>query len=197
MRDEFLRRLDGQGSFISGPADPIHNPHMVWCHVCKENFSIKTKGPFEFLRHHRSEKHLRRDQRWRYEHLRSLDPVTGKVQHRVRGRNGKLLTKIELAKELPKFIHVELVDLDERLPFYDDFVRDRTTPHITPESRARTQLNIVSDFLQTQGDLCKLRNLCARISSFTDHQAALCDFDWGEERLSVSISPTEPFVQVI
>ena len=173
MREEFFAKIGWTRSFISGPADPIHNPHMVWCHVCKKNFSIKTKGPFEILRHHRSERHLRRDQRWRYEHLRSVDPVTGKVQHRVRGRNGKLLTKIELAKELPKFIHMELVDLGERIPFYDDFIRGRTTPLITPESWARTQLNIVSDFLQTEGDLCTLRNLWARISSFTDHQAAL------------------------
>ena len=189
MREEFFAKIGWTRSFISGPADPVHNPHMVWCHVCKKNFSIKTKGPFEILRHHRSERHLRRDQRWRYEHLRSVDPVTGKIQHRVRGRNGKLLTKIELAKELPKFIHAELVDLGERFPFYDDFIRGRTTPLITPESRARTQLNIVSDFLQTEGDLGNLRNLWARISSFTDHQAALCDFDWGEERVSVSNFP--------
>ena len=98
MREEFFAKIGWTRSFISGPADPIHNPHMVWCHVCKKNFSIKPKGPFEI--HHRSERHLRRDQLWRYEHLRSVDPVTGKVQHRVRGRNGKLLTKIELAKEL-------------------------------------------------------------------------------------------------
>ena len=101
------------------PADPVHNPHMVWCHMCKKNFSIRSKGAFEILRHHRTERHLRRDQRWRYEHLKSVDPVSGKVRHRVRGRIGKVLTAIELAKELPKFIHTELVDVGERFPFYD------------------------------------------------------------------------------
>ena len=101
--------------------------------------------------------------------------------------------KTELAKELPKFINVELVDLGERFPVYDDFVRGRNPP-ITPESRTRTQLCIVSDFLQTQGDLSILENLWARVSSLTDHQAALCDFDWGDERMSVSIFPTEAFV---
>ena len=92
----------------------------------------------EILRHHRTKRHLRRDQRWRYEHLRSVDPVTNKLQHRVRGRNGKLLTKIELARELPKFIHAELVDTDERFPFYHDFTEGRTTALVTPESRAKT-----------------------------------------------------------
>ena len=36
----------------------------------------------------------------RYEHLKSIDPVSGKVQHRFRGGNGKVPTKMELAKEL-------------------------------------------------------------------------------------------------
>ena len=105
MKEEFFAKIGCTRSFISGPADPLHSPHMVWCHICKKKFSVKSKGTLEILRHHRTEKHLRKDQRWRYEHLRSVHPVTGKVQHRVRGRNGRVLTKIELAKELPLFIH--------------------------------------------------------------------------------------------
>ena len=58
MREEFCAKIGWTRSFISGPADPLHNPLMVWCHMCKKNFSIKTKGAFEILRHHRSERHL-------------------------------------------------------------------------------------------------------------------------------------------
>ena len=79
----------------------------------------------EIFRHHRTERHLRRDQRWRYEHLRSVDPVTNKLQHGVRGRNGKVLSKIELARELAELIHTELVDTGERFPFYHDFIEDQ------------------------------------------------------------------------
>ena len=122
MREEFFAKIRWTRSFISGPADPVHNPHMVWCHMCKKTFSIRSKGPLEILRYHRTERHLRRNQRWRYEHFKSVDPISGKVRHRVRGRNGKVLTTIELAKELPKFIHTDLVDVGERFPFYDDFV---------------------------------------------------------------------------
>ena len=186
MREEFFAKIGWTRSFISGPADPIHNPLMVWCHICKRNFSIRSKGTMEILRHHRSERHLRKDQRWRYEYLKSVDPVTKQVQHRVRGRNGRLLNKIELARELPRFIHSELVDIGERFPFYDDFIQGRTTAIVTPESRSRTQLGIVIDFLKDQGDFAMLRNLWARLSSFTDYQATLCDFDWGEERMTVS-----------
>ena len=186
LREEFFAKIGWTRSFISGPADPLHNPYIVWCHICKKNFSIRTKGTMEILRHHRTERHLRRDQRWRYEHLKSTDPVTLKTQHRVRGKNGKILTRLELAKELPKFIHAELVDIGERFPFYEDFIRGRTTPLVTPESRARNQLCMVADFIQHHGNIAILRNMWAKISSFTDHQAALCDFDWGEERMTVS-----------
>ena len=158
MREEFFAKIGWTRSFISGPADPLHNPYMVWCHMCKKNISIRSKGTMEILRHHRTERHLQRDQRWRYEHLRSVDPVTNKLQHRVRGRNGKLLTKIELARELPKFIHTELVDVGERFPFYHDFVEGRTTALVTRESRARTQLRIIGDFIQRQGDFSILRS---------------------------------------
>ena len=186
MREEFFAKIGWTCSFISGPADPLHNPYMVWCHMCKKNFSIRSKGTLEILRHHRAERHLRRDQRWRYEHLRSVDPVTSKLKHRVRGRNGKLLTKIELARELPKFIHAELVDAGERFPFYHDFIECWTTALVTPESRAKTQLRIVGDFIQRQGDFSVLRSLWSSISSLIDHQASLCDFDWGDERMTVT-----------
>ena len=115
--------------------------------------------------------------------------MSGKIQHRVRSRNGKVLSKIELAKELPKLIHSELVDIGERFPFpfYDDFIRGRTTPLVTPESRAKTQLCLVGEFIPSHGDLSVLGNMWAKISSFTDHQAVLCDSDWGEERVTGSI----------
>ena len=190
MREEFFSKIGWVRSFISGPADPLHNPYMVWCHMCKRNFSVRTKGVYEILRHHRSERHLRKDQRWRYEHLKSVDPITGKTQHRVRGRNGKILSKAELARELPKFIHAELVDVGERFPFYEDYLKGNTAAVVTPQSRTKTQISLVGDFIQSQGDLTVLRRLWSRVGAFTNYQAAFHDFDWSEERMSVSIAHT-------
>ena len=96
------------------------------------------------------------------------------------------LTKTELAKELPKVIQVELVDIGKQFTFYDDFIQRRTTASVPPESRARTQLCMAADFIQSQGDLSIPRNVWSRISSFIDHQATVCVFDWGGERLTVS-----------
>ena len=147
MREEFFSKIRWTKSFISGPTDPLHNPHMVWCHMCKKSFSIKTKVTVEILRHHRTEKHLRRNQRWRYEHLRTTDSVTGKIQHRVRGRNGKILNKSDLAHELPKIIHPELIDVGERHPFYEDYLNGHTSAPVTPQSRLRTQICLVGERL--------------------------------------------------
>ena len=162
MKEEFFAKIGWTRSFISGPADPLHNPHMVWCHICKKNISVKSKGTLEILRHH-----------------------TGTVQHRVRGRNGRILTKIELAKELPLFIHAELVDIGERFPFYDDFVKGTATTLVTPASRAKSQIHLVADFVQYQGDLSILRRMWSQVGSLTNYQASYCDFDWSEERVSV------------
>ena len=49
MREEFFAKIGWTRCFISGPADPLHNPQMVWCHICKINFSIKTKGQWRFF----------------------------------------------------------------------------------------------------------------------------------------------------
>ena len=81
-------------SFISGSTDPLHNPYMLWCHICKKNIWIGTKGVEEILRNHRFETHPRKDQRWRHEHLRTTNLVTGKVQHRVRQKSVKILTRM-------------------------------------------------------------------------------------------------------
>ena len=135
MREEPFRDIGWTRSFISGPADPIHKPFMVWCHIGKRNFSIKPEGTLEILRHHLTEKHLRRDQRWHYEHLKSVDSTTGKIQHRVRGRDGKIQNKLKLSEELPKFIHAKLVDIGERFPFYEGFMQGHTTALVTPEAR--------------------------------------------------------------
>ena len=93
MREEFFANIGWTRSFIFGPQTPSKT--RTWSGaICAKNFSIRTKGPVEILRHHRKEKHLKRDQRWPYEHLKSVDSVNRKVQHRVRDRNAKALTKI-------------------------------------------------------------------------------------------------------
>ena len=83
-------------------------------------------------------------------------------------------------------MHVELVDIGERFPFYDDFIKGTSTTLVTPESRAKTQIHLIGDFVQQLGDIGVLRKLWSQIGSLTNYQISYCDFDWGEERISVS-----------
>ena len=75
MREELFEGMGWARSFVSGPMDPKWNPYKFYCQICKGNVSIYGRGAKEILRHHATERHLRRDQRWRYEHLSVEDPV--------------------------------------------------------------------------------------------------------------------------
>ena len=72
---------------------------------CPRKYS---KGKSELRRHYRRETHLRKDQRWQYEHLSARDPNTDVVHHRVRDKDGVLPSYADLQKELPLFIDAEL-----------------------------------------------------------------------------------------
>ena len=122
MREEYFKGMSWARTFVSGPMDPKWNRYKFYCQICKGNVSIYGRGPKEILRHHDTKRHLYKDQRWRYEHLGVVDPVTQVVHHHVRGRDGKLLSPLELEAELPKSIDVELVDIGVKLPFYDEFL---------------------------------------------------------------------------
>ena len=117
MKETYFKGMEWTKTFVSGPVDPRWNPYKFFCQICKGNISIYGRGAREILRHHQSERHLRKDQRWRYEHLSVEDPATGTVRHPVRGRDGKLLTPYELEQELKPFIDEPLVDIGEKLPF--------------------------------------------------------------------------------
>ena len=187
MKEAYFKGMEWTKTFVSGPVDPRWNPYKFYCQICKGNISIYGRGAREILRHHATERHLRKDQRWRYEHLATEDPVTKVVKHHVRGRDGKLLTPYELQLELPKFKDVVLVDIGEKLPFYDDYLRGTDYMTSSSENRAKVQVSVLGHYLQTHGDISALRNLWRDIGVVVNHQALFTDFDWSKERLSVSI----------
>ena len=134
------------------------------------------QGTVEILRHHRTAKHLLRDQRGRYEHLKSVNLVTSKNLHQVRGRNGKILSKRELAKEIPKFIHVELVDIGERFSFQEGFGKGSKAALVTPESRA-SKLMGANQFLYRPSEWGRKK----RTVSIVFKWASVCGNSWIED----------------
>ena len=95
------------------------------------------------------------------------------MQHRVRGENGKILSKMELAKELPRFINVELVEIGERFPFYEDYVKGSTSALVTAESRAKTQALSCGGFYQDARRLDGPEEFVVEDGIF--HQPSSCD----------------------
>ena len=187
MKEEYFEGMAWTKTFVSGPVDPKWNKYKFYCQICKGNVSIFGKGAREILRHYSTEKHLRKDQRWRYEHLSTVDPLTNAVQHQVRGKDGKVLTPYQLELELPLFIDAELVDIGEKLPFYHEFMAGAQHMASSSDNRARVQISILGHYLPTFGDIRALRGLWKDIGVVVNHQALFADFNWGKERLSVSI----------
>ena len=85
-KEAFFKGIKWTRTFVTGPLDPLHNKHKFYCQICKTNVSISSKGAREIVRHFQCESNFRKDQRWRFEHLRTKDKVTGLVVHEVRGK---------------------------------------------------------------------------------------------------------------
>ena len=131
---------------------------------------------------------LRKDQRWRYEHLSTVDPLTKAVQLQVRGKDGKVLTPYQLELDPPHFIDAELVDIGEKLPFYHEFRAGAQHMASSADNRAGVRISILGPYLPTFGDIRALRRLWKDIGVVVNHQALFTDFNRGKERVSVSIS---------
>ena len=86
MKEAYFKGIQWTRTFGTGRIDPEHNKHKFFCQICKTNVSIFTVGAREIVRHFQCESHFRKDQRWRYEHLKKKDKVTGRIVHEVRGR---------------------------------------------------------------------------------------------------------------
>ena len=114
--------------------------------------------------------------------------MTKMVKHHVRGKDGRLLTPYELELELPKFIDVEIVDIGEKLPFFEEYMQGTDFMASSTESRVKTQMSVLGNYLRCYGDISTLRNFWRDIGVVVNHQSLFTDFDWSKERLSMSTS---------
>ena len=185
LRDEMLDGMAWTRTFVSGPMDPKWNPYKFYCQICKGNISIYGRGAKEILRHHSTERHLRKDQRWRYEHLTVEDPVTKVIHHHVRDSKGLILSPKDLRREYEHFKKAELIDIGEKLPYYHEAMAGITHMTSSSDNRVRVQISVLGHFLPSIGDLGLLRRLWKDVGVVVNHQALFSDFNWGKERLSV------------
>ena len=116
----------------------------------------------------------------------TVDPVTRTKVHQVRGKDGKLLTPYQLELELPFFKNAQLVEIGQKLPFYDEYMAGQDYMFSSSNSRARVHLSVLAKFLPSNGDLEVLKLFWSDVGVIVNHQALFTDFNWGKERLSVS-----------
>ena len=172
-----LQRQKMDTTFVTGPLDRLHNPYIYFfCQICKTNVSIYSKGAREILRHYQKESHLRKNYSCRYEHLSTIDSATGEVLHYVKGKDGHRLSPLELAKELPLFINAPLVDIGDKLPFYDDFLANQHALGNPEEHRQAAQMFLTCTFVPSDENLGLLQTLWGRVGEFMNHQTLFADF---------------------
>ena len=188
MKDAYFKGIQWTRTFVSGPLDPVHNKFKFYCMLCKTNVSIYSKGARGILRHYRTRGHKRKDQKWRYVHLQETDEVTGNVTHQVRGRDGWVLTPVELEKEKPFFIDVPLVEAGDRFPFFEEYMASIGGITDPDDLRISTLISLIGTFVPKDGNLSLLQSLWTKVGQFTNHQALFSSFDWGSATLTVSIS---------
>ena len=154
--------------------------------LCETSVSIFSKGNREILRHYKTEEHLRKVQKWRYTHLQETDENTGVTTHQVRGKDGYVLTPIELEREKPLFIDVPLVETGDRFRFYDDYMASIGGITNPDDLRTSTLISLIGIFVSKDGNISLLQSLWTRVGVFTNHQALFSSFDWGSATLIVS-----------
>ena len=186
MKEAYFKGIKWTKTFVTGPLYPVHNKHKFYCQICKTNVSLKSKGAREIIRHFQSESHLHKDQRWRFEYLTKVYEVTGVTSHEVRGKDGHILTPLELEKEKPLFIVAPLLDVGDKYPFYDEYMAGIGAFTNPTETRASMQLSLIGLFVPSCGNVSLLQTLWTRVGVTANHQELFSGFDWGATKLTVS-----------
>ena len=186
MKESNFKGIKRTKTFVTGSLDPIHNQHKFYCQICKSNVSIRSKGAREIIRHYQGETHLRKDQRWRFEHLSVTDKVTGVTKHQVRGKDGHILTPLELEREKPLFENAPLVDVGEKYPFYDEYITNSESQQTTEDQQASTQIALVGNFVPYDGNISLLQTLCSRVGEYMNYKEQFSPFDWSSATMTVS-----------
>ena len=184
MKEAFSKGISWTKTFVTGPLDPAHNQFKFYFRICKSNMSIYSKGAREIVRHYQS--HLRKDQLWRYTYLKNVDPITGLETHQVRGKDGVILTPLELEKEKPLFEGALLVDLGGVFPFYEEYLARQECRRTTSDSRDATQIILIGTMVPIAGDIALLQALWTQVGIHMDHQEAFLPLDWSSAKLTVS-----------
>ena len=162
--------------FATGPDDPLNNRYSFYCMLCVRNISMTTRGLYELKRHFQRNCHFRADQRLR----EKIFP--GKI----RGRDRRVLYGSKLEAEREVHMELDLPELSHKRPFYNDVLEGKPFTFTTEEDRIRVQINLLTIFLRSGGQLWSLEDYWTQVGVATGHSASMADFNWSPARISFS-----------
>ena len=174
--EEMLELAPFAKVFATGPEDPLNNRFSFYCMLCKRNISMRTRGLYELKRHFQRDCHFRADQRLR----EKICP--GKV----RGRDGRVLYGSKLEAEREVYMELDLPELSHKRPFYYDVLEGKPFTFTSEEDRIRIQINLLTIFLKSGGELWALEDYWTQVGVATGHSASIADFNWSPAHVSVS-----------
>ena len=187
MKEAYFKAIKWTKTFVTGPLDPLDSKYEFYSQICKTNVSIKSIGVRDVVRHYQSDSHLRKDQRWRFKHLANTNEITGVTSHEVRGKDGHVLTPLELEREKPFFIDAPLVDIGDKDPFFDEYMAGIGAFSNPSEILTSMQIFLVGLFVPYCGNIPLLQTLWAQVRVPANHQELFSLFDWGATTLRVSL----------
>ena len=174
--EEMLELAPFAKVFVTGPDDPLNNRYSFYCMFYKRNISMRTRGLYELKRHFQRDCHFRADQRLR----EKICP--GKL----RGRDGRVLYGSKLEAEREVYMELDLPELSHKRPFYYDVLEGKPFTFATEEDRIRVQINLLTIFLISGGQLWALEDYWTQVGVATGHSASMADFSWSPARIFVS-----------
>ena len=163
-------------AYATGPKNPVNNPHRWYCRMCHKNYSLKTRGGSSIVKHHRSRRHFRRDQRYR-------DAQSMPVYNRA----GLIVTGDALEEEREEFSkirNVPLVDSKRLLigqtsiPLAGDDVGINTI--------LSSQMLLFHDFLAHKVPLPLLPRVWGKFGVATSHSNLVANYCWEPSHVFVS-----------
>ena len=173
--EEMLQLASFAKVFATGPDDHLNIRYSFYCIMSKRSISMRLRGLYELKRHFRSDCHFRVDQRLR------AKVCPGKI----RGRNGRVLYGSRLEAEREVYMELDLPELLHKRPFYYDVLEGKLFTFTAEEDRLHIQINFLTIFLRSGGQLWALEDYWTLVGVATGHSASIADFIWSPARISV------------
>jgi len=135
---------------------------------------MQTRCLYELKRHFQRNCHFRAAERLR------------ECPGNVRVRDGRVLYGSTLEVERQLNMELDLPDLSHKRPFYYDVLEGKPLTFRTEEDVVRIQINLLTIFLKSGGQLWALEDYWNQVGVATGHSASIADFNWSPARISVS-----------